>query len=454
MNTAALSPATEPVHRRYRIRGPKDGPLRQRFDSAAKNNVFAAPTRFQSAMRRKKYRSREFGQWKRGEMGESLQQTDAAAQGVEFGHSADKADYPPGSRSPGQAPATAPWGSGLEASPCAVPLTTPRVQPETLPEVTDLLDQLRLLLRHITRCQKGWNAVAAGRSTPGDASGTGLPTEIYFDLLSRTPEEIAADSQQIERLYSSVSTLAAMAAPATVSSIAITGAFLRDDMGRRLPLEAQSAARRLRLWAFAVVSLAFGFFLLTVLVLVYVDRGRREIQQLEDARNEYQMALGAIYQSRDPDLLSNCLSAVPVETISNLRGGPGVSPLCDRLRRAWYGLRIARADLEAWNTVWNWLSFMPPGRLTHEPQERLQSTLPETQWGASELHASVNMAGLTGFVLPMLLGLLGAFTYVYRNIDRKIRTATLSSGDGAHATLRVLLGMMLGGLLGVIWTNG
>ena len=41
----------------------------------------------------------------------------------------------------------------------------------------------------------------------------------------------------------------------------------------------------------------------------------------------------------------------------------------------------------------------------------------------------------------------------YRNIDGKIRAATLSSGDGAHATLRVLLGMMLGGLLGVIWTN-
>jgi hypothetical protein len=54
----------------------------------------------------------------------------------------------------------------------------------------------------------------------------------------------------------------------------------------------------------------------------------------------------------------------------------------------------------------------------------------------------------------MLLGLLGAFTYVYRDIDRRVRTATLLPGDGAHGTLRILLGTMLGGLLGVIWTNG
>ena len=131
-----------------------------------------------------------------------------------------------------------------------------------------------------------------------------------------------------------------------------------------------------------------------------------------------------------------------------------MQPLCDRLQEAWYRLRVARADLEAWNALWNRLSLAPSERLSREPWDRLRSAPPETQWGASELRASVNMAGLTGFVLPMLLGLLGAFTYVYRNIDGKIRDATLSSGDGAHATLRMLLGMMLGGLLGVIWTNG
>jgi len=51
-----------------------------------------------------------------------------------------------------------------------------------------------------------------------------------------------------------------VAAPATVSSIAITSAFLRDEMRPNLPLAAQFAAQRLRHWAYAVVLLAFAFF--------------------------------------------------------------------------------------------------------------------------------------------------------------------------------------------------
>jgi hypothetical protein len=104
--------------------------------------------------------------------------------------------------------------------------------------------------------------------------------------------------------------------------------------------------------------------------------------------------------------------------------------------------------------MWNRFSFVSLERIPQDSQNHSRPALLEMQREASELHASANMAGLTGFVLPMLLGLLGAFIYVYRDIDGKMRTATLSSGDGAHAMLRMLLGMMLGGLLGVIWTNG
>jgi len=345
-----------------------------------------------------------------------LQQTDTAAQGAGSGHSAGDATYQ---------------------------------------EVADLLGHLRLLLRFLARNQKGWDAVAtAGRSIPGDTSGAGLPTEICFDLLSRTPEEISADNRQIERLYSSISALAAVAAPATVSSIAITSAFLRDEMRPSLPLAAQFAAQRLRHWASAVVLLAFAFFLLTIMVLVYADRGRREIQQLEQARSEYQLVLNTVHQSHNPDLLANCRSAVPVEATSDPRGGPGAQPLCDQLREAWYRMRIVRADLEAWNAVWSRFPVVPLGRLPQDSQNHPRSTPPELQREASELHASANMAVLTGFVLPMFLGLLGAFTYVYRNVENKIRAERLSSGDGAHAMARILLGMMLGGLLGIIWTNG
>jgi hypothetical protein len=53
----------------------------------------------------------------------------------------------------------------------------------------------------------------------------------------------------------------------------------------------------------------------------------------------------------------------------------------------------------------------------------------------------------------MLLGMLGALTYVYRDLDRRVRSAMLRPGDGLHGTLRMLLGTILGGLLGLLRTS-
>jgi len=54
----------------------------------------------------------------------------------------------------------------------------------------------------------------------------------------------------------------------------------------------------------------------------------------------------------------------------------------------------------------------------------------------------------------MLLGLLGACTYVYREFDSAVRSCTLNGSEGVHGVLRMLLGAILGGLLGLIWTGG
>ena len=114
---------------------------------------------------------------------------------------------------------------------------------------------------------------------------------------------------------------------------------------------------------------------------------------------------------------------------------------------------IASRGLGDWNIVSYRLAYALPIRWLGARQP-LPANLSEERWGASVLRASAVMAGFTGFVLPMLLGLLGAFTYVYRDLDRRVRAATLMPGDDLHGTLRILLGTILGGLLGVLWTNG
>lgn len=170
-------------------------------------------------------------------------------------------------------------------------------------------------------------------------------------------------------------------------------------------------------------------------------------------RDEYKQAVGAIEQTHDPSLLAECLKSSPVAEIPDAPLAADYQPLCERLRHARDQMQLARTGLGAWNIVSYRLSYLMPIRWLGE-RDPLPPGISEEQWNSSELRASAVMAGFTGFVLPMLLGLLGAFTYVYRDLDRRVRNATLVPGDGLHGTLRILLGMILGGLLGVLWTNG
>ena len=79
--------------------------------------------------------------------------------------------------------------------------------------------------------------------------------------------------------------------------------------------------------------------------------------------------------------------------------------------------------------------------------------LSEEEWESTELRTLILLAALTGFVMPMLLGLLGACVYVFRELNQQIQTSTLVTRETIHGTLRVLLGATLGGLLGVLWTD-
>ena len=85
--------------------------------------------------------------------------------------------------------------------------------------------------------------------------------------------------------------------------------------------------------------------------------------------------------------------------------------------------------------------------------ERSTTGISETEWQSAELRASATVANLTGVLLPMLLGFLGACAYVFRDLDRQVRTWTLHRGAAAHGVMRLLLGITLGGLLSVFWTS-
>jgi hypothetical protein len=320
------------------------------------------------------------------------------------------------------------------------------------PEVATLLNAFRvLLLRRFIHCGATDASASLGsQSGPPPQDTATLLASVHTELLTKNSEEIERDDSLLQQLCSSLDALTRLAAPATVSSIYLTSAFLHDETSSIASAEARRAARRLRRWALTTAIFGLLLFCSAVMLLIHVDRGRREIQQIEQVRDEYRAVISAVDQHHDPNLIANCLQD---RTESERGSGTSFEPWCERLRDVEQRMDIARRGLGAWNIVSYRLAEVLPIRWLGGA-DKLPPDLSQQRWDASELRASAVMAGFTGFVLPMLLGLLGAFTYVYRDLDRRVRTATLVPGDGLHGTLRILLGTILGGLLGVLWTNG
>ena len=347
------------------------------------------------------------------------------------------------------------WGAADLAQPSLQPppgSNAPPLQPATLAEVETLLNGFRMLtLRHFIRRQaSGSLIVSNARSGVAGPEVPPFPPGVYLVLLTKSPQEIAENDVLLRQLCSSIEVLTELAAPANVSSIYLTSAFLRDETSSIASTEARSAARRLRRWAMITAMLGLLFFCFAVMLLVHVDRGRREIQQLGQVRQEYQLIIASLDQRHDADQIAICTKDL---SNSQPQSSAAYQPWCERLRDVLQRMDIASRGLGDWNIISYRLTYALPIRWLGERQP-LPADLSEERWDASELRASAVMAGFTGFVLPMLLGLLGAFTYVYRDLDRRVQTATLVPGDSLHGTLRILLGTILGGLLGVVWTNG
>jgi hypothetical protein len=223
-----------------------------------------------------------------------------------------------------------------EPSPLAVAAARGMPESTTLSEVSTLLGEFRALLGHLVSAQTpGAQRVGA---QIGLADQEGRPSASlsggHLDLLTRSPGEIASNGTLLRQLYSSVDVLSGLAAPATASSIYLTSAFLGDRRSSDAPATAKSAAQRMRLWAITTVLVALLFFIATIILLIHIDRGRRDIEHLEHAKDQYQLVVSAIDQIHDPKLPADCVRGLPEPEASRLRPGGEHQALCERFTDA------------------------------------------------------------------------------------------------------------------------
>jgi hypothetical protein len=316
----------------------------------------------------------------------------------------------------------------------------------------------RLLLRHI--------AGRADRALPAATPTPLLPT-LFADAAA-----VAADPAELDRLADCVDALSRAASPATAASIRLTRAYLRstppdDDVTSP---EILRRGMTLRTILKVLAGCAMLAVVVTLWLLAHVDDGRRSLQQLQSVRGE----LRATYEELGrmpatawliPEAPEGTLPGsfrhvcgdgkdggrVPAETPEGARA----AALCDGAWQA--GLRedLVLMRIAHWNCpLPDWLPFgIGDGCATPPGKRDDWGRVTERHWERTEMRIEATIATYTGFYLPLLMGFIGGAAFVLRQLDQKLSQSTLEPRDGWHATLRVLLATMLGGLLGAVWSG-
>ena len=318
-------------------------------------------------------------------------------------------------------------------------------------EVEMLQSDLRLLMRHAARRRDR----SVRMPQPEAISG-------YAGLLAARPADIAADPAKLQGLYEAVDALTACVAPANVNSIRLTCAYLKcSDMGALAP-GVQRDAWWVRWLNYAANAIGIIAFVLAVMLLIFVDEGRRNVQNLQAHHDKF---LELVTAANDLRAGGQANGGAPAELWCRQDGEtpPEHAPhniqeiaLCNQMKDVLVKQGLDYVAIRNWNAEAERLTRLSPldwFRREYLPPE--QDAIPSReQWQTTELRTAIAMSALTGFIIPLLLGFVGANISLLRVIDDRICTWTLESRDGHIALVRVLLGGMMGGLAGVVWTNG
>lgn len=331
--------------------------------------------------------------------------------------------------------------------------------------VRDLQCDLRLLTQHVARrADRGFDNSPAAAAAAGRTGA--LCDQDMAELLTLAPPAIAADPARLARLVTSTDALSRRVRPANVNTIRLTCAYVGTSEYGALPKHVYDEARSVKAWMLGIACVGILALLLAVMLLVHASNGRSIIRDLELQRVDLRVADTEVAQARQA--LAASLPTLPPErkaaAETALRQGigcppageppdPALAPVCGRKSNAERQMSVTYARLKTWNAISDRLSYVAPLRWLAPPPV-LSGDLTKQDWKTTELRTAGSLFALTAFVLPMLLGFVGACAYVYRRTNDKIEDWALEARDKWHSVLRVLLGLTLGGLLGALFTAG
>jgi hypothetical protein len=336
-----------------------------------------------------------------------------------------------------------------------------------------------LLLAYLAQKPDRWLIPGA---QPGES-------QVDAGLLTAPAAAIEADPAKLNGLVQSLDWLGRAAAPATITSVRLTSAYLYGPSPQNSAAEV-ARAQHLRRWMNGIRLVLLVAVVLAVALLMHVDDGRRIVGQLATVRTDLDKSFGdlakldrnvdfepLLYYAR-PDqpkppmpALSSLDPCWPTEPETAPATPPApeyrvvpVKPQAQNLCSLLYQQQLREAMVYARLAAWNCrMLLMNPLNLVRAPFTQICDEAPadlspparRADWKRTELRTNDGITRLTGYILPLLLGGVGGCVYVLRRQDDTLRSWTLSANDGVASFGRVILASTFGGLLGLVFgTDG
>lgn len=298
------------------------------------------------------------------------------------------------------------------------------------------------------------------------------------EIMATPPATIARRKDMLADLIRARDLLNSASWPASAETFRLTAFYtgkrrLERENGAAAMFRDDARAMAVTRWtmrAIAVVALAVLAY--TIMLSAAALNGRSTIADNHAIRAELDAAaemlarleaptLGAAF----PDVIvaeaSRELRIRPCDAVSTVlvRAGstavevqafrdPGHLAVCDRYNDRLRRLRINEAQILDWN---RWVDRLFLGiRPRATPQAQLGSPDPEKVLAVSERAVAARIDDIAALLLP-LYGFLGAAAFVFRRLMQKVQTAELDATEVRQTVIRLALGTILGGVIGLFF---
>ncbi len=245
-------------------------------------------------------------------------------------------------------------------------------------------------------------------------------------VLRRKPDTLTPEEEAV--LWDGYNRLSKLVAPATDESLDITDqirqarASPRTEAAKTWPA-VDCIRRELRKTVYLLITMVAMFLITQAYVILLTDA----LQDHADLRKEYQSVTAHIGDLRDAS------PGIKDDTAP-------LKPLVDRQADLERKMEVTSRAEARLMEIWWWLYPEPAGAVSKDREEQIKTVL------AIEGYARSLLSILSQYVMPLILGLLGAIAYLVRRSLFNLAYNSYALSFGGQFGMR----LCLGGLLGVI----